>query len=517
MSLDARSDPHTVYAAVVRGFGLTRSELPPPHDGEGEVTPEGIGSDLVAAGTTDPYERLLATLANSEHGVAAPRHYWSEAPARHLRSPLAAFGYEFDLRTDPTGDGRTVAAVLRTDATVRRMTYTYPGDGDGTDAYPALVHAIEDRLLPEAGPTFVRLADDGDAWRFVLVERWRLAELRERFGDRIEVFGDALLSASQPAALAGEGDRPGDVDPVTVPTDPLDDAFERLRRDAVTEPVVPRTNAAEPTVDLDGEAAAALRGADAALTAGHDGESGPADAPDSDAETPGTGDAGDTEEGFWSTDDAETAPDRPRRRYAGPSDDAADPVADRGRFVPSDPPEMGVADPADPTDDRSGRHVADDADGVEELPESVTLDRSHATRTTGDGLPSVAADPGATSRDDPDDPPGAEAFVFGEDRGDPDPPADTDTDEDTDAGADRQADATPLSQQVASTLGEDTRGSSAESTPTPDDPATDDERDDEPVTRDHGPREWAGDDADTVDRPDGDVLSAITRWVEDER
>jgi len=38
------------------------------------------------------------------------------------------------------------------------------------------------------------------------------------------------------------------------------------------------------------------------------------------------------------------------------------------------------------------------------------------------------------------------------------------------------------------------------------------------VTREHVPREWAGDDdAETGERADGDVLSAITEWIEDER
>ncbi len=559
MSLDARSDPHTVYATVLRGFGLTRSELPPPHDGEGEVTPEGVGRDLVAAGTTDPYDRLLESLAHSEHGVAAPRHYWSEAPAQHLGPVLSAFGYEFGLKTKPDGDGRTVAAVLRTDATVQRTTFTYPEDGDGPDAYPALVHAIEQRLLPEAGPTFVRLADDGDAWRFALVERWRLAELQERFGDRIEVFGEPLLAAYQPADLAGEGDRPGDVGTVSVPTAPLDDAFEQVRRDAVTDPVA-GAESIDLGVDLDRESSAALRSADAALSGerGADATAGSADGSTADGADP------DGDDTLWSTDETDgTASERPRKRYAGPEDadsgPESEPVSDRGRFVPSDPPEMGLdAAPTGDTgtqesaggtgDGGSGRHVADDADSVADLPESVTLDRSHATRARGEGVPFVADDPDATVLgDDIDDGPLSDAAddsgsVFGrqeEGEGDAnDGAATTDGASDsgsgpdgaavaaTDAGRDDGAESaeTPLSQQVASTLNEGgdssvttAESASASESGTADATGTRDGAEDDSVSNEHVPREWSGDDADTAERADGDVLSAITEWIEEER
>ena len=555
MSLDAQSDPHTVYATVLRGFGLTRSELPPPHDGEGEVTPEGVGRDLVAAGTTDPYERLVQSIAHSEHGVAAPRHYWSEAPAQHLATPLSAFGYEFGLKTKPDGDGRTVAAVLRTDATTQRTTFTYPDDGDGADTYPALVHAIEERLLPAAGPTFVRLADDGDAWRFALVERWRLAELQERFGDRIEVFGDPLLAAYQPADMAGEGDRPGHVDSVSVPTEPLDDAFEHVRGAAVTDPVTAQNGAHDLQVDLDRETAAALRGAGVALSEERGLDS------DTDARSPstttqaasGSGPGGADDGSLWSGGDADgTGPDRPRKRYAGSGDrdpdpdvdpdQESDPITDRGRFVPSDPPGMGVeasdapdegtAGGADEDAEGSARHVAHDADSVEDLPESVTLDRSHATRVRGDGLPFVAEEPDATVLgDDPEsgalsDAADDSGFVFGDDRADSDDGANDTT---ADAGRDREVAGSestdePLSQQVERALSDTGGDSSATTTGSATQSGTADVTVDHPddgddsVTSDHVPREWAGDDdADSSGRSDGDVLSAITEWIEDER
>lgn len=540
MSLEARSDPHSVYATVLRGFGLTRSELPPPHDGEGEVTVEGVGDDLVAAGVADPHEHLIATLVDSAHGFEAPRRYWSEAPAEHLRPVLAAFGYQFTLKSEPDGDGHTVGAALHTGESVRRMTYTYPEDGDGSDNYPALVHAIERRLLPEAGPTFVRLADDGDCWRFALVERWRLAELRELFGDRLTVFGDPLLAPQQPAGLYGEGGEES-VETVDLPTEELDDAFGAVRRAAVAEPVQPtRPGAVSAAVAEDPEVAAVLRGVGVDLGEGRAADVG-TPAVEDDSGRPSTG-AGT----LWSAPEAEfdlaadAGVDRPAKRYTGEDD----PMDDRDRFVPSDPPGLG-ADAAE--DQVAAAETAADRPGATDdgpTPFGDTLDSTDpGDGAARDGSTEPADGRAAESRDDSPAAPASDAptshHTAGASAGPQSEPADTRSTAATAPATDARPDAStspdrpeetaadgPLSQQVASTLGDASaatdapaagRDGATEPADRPEDATATDTR-----TASTEPGDATDDwshttETDATERVDADILSTITEWVETRR
>lgn len=560
MSLNARSDPHSVYATVLRGFGLTRSELPPPHGGTGEVTTEGVGEDLVAAGVADPYETLLRTLVRSDHGVEAPRRYWSEAPAEHLAPALAAFGYEFALESRPDGDGRTVGALLSTGESTRRMTYTYPEDGDGADNYPALVHAIQTRLLPEAGPTFVRLADDGDSWRFALVERWRLAELQELFGKRLEVFGDPLLAAHQPANLFDEGDR-DEVESVDLPTETLADAFGTVRRAALSEPVTPTGD--EPvTLDLDPDVAAVLQGVgvDLADESATDFDADPGrtggEPTTADALATGTDEGDDRPEtgagSLWSDPDptpgvaADDGVDRPDKRYTADASEE-DGLDDRDRFVPSDPPDLGgeaardqvaesdsdaTASPFDQQDDTTA-HRADDATGAvtdDDHTGGATVFGDTGTgagttdRDTGSGADRATASNSASAADGA---PGTDRDASGGRAGTGEPVAPT-----AGTGGGGSAGSERLSDQVASTLGdapagedaaadrstERTEGSRSGAASGRESGAvsTTEEQATESTATATTDQTWTDDDAEPG-RVNADVLSTITEWIEGER
>lgn len=248
MSTVSKSDLVRDYAAVLRGFGLSREGLGAPHDGDGDLSPGAVEQDLEVSRPEGLFDRLRGVLARSDRGIQAPREYWSQAPAFQLSEVLEPFGY--DVSFEPVGDDvdEQFRIVLRGGPTTgtREMTFSYPDSEHGTDNYPALVHAVETRLLPEPDLRFVRLSDDGDdPWRFVLVERGRLAKLRKVYGDRVEVFDRPLLAADQPADFAIGDDAPdaprrdGPAEEVRslVADGEIDDVFERIERTAATQPV----------------------------------------------------------------------------------------------------------------------------------------------------------------------------------------------------------------------------------------------------------------------------------------
>jgi len=262
MNASSSPDLAGTYADVLRGFGLTRSQLGEPHADEGPLTAETIRWDLNLEDADQAYELLRATLVRSDRGIEAPRRYWSQAPAFQLNDVLAAFGYE--IAFEATGGGAFEAAdgafdvVLFEDGTERdRITFGYPEGPLGEDNYPALVHAVRTQLLPaEETLAFVLLAEPEDAWRFVLVDPSDLEALRSEYGHRVEVFGRSLLCEDRPADFfensvvvdpggLEEGDRAGFIGGLdsVVAASGIDDVFENIEREAATEPVAPTPEA----------------------------------------------------------------------------------------------------------------------------------------------------------------------------------------------------------------------------------------------------------------------------------
>lgn len=226
------------YASVLQAFGFSRSDLGGPHDGEGDLSPTAIAKDLRTSSVGDVddlYDHLRTAIARSHRGIEAPRHYWNRLPAVQLSEVFEPLGYEVGLREADEG---FEVALRGDDATgTRRMTFTYPDREYGTDTYPALIRAVETRLLPEPDLQFVRLADRSvdDPWRFVLVAEDQLARLQEHFGPQVEVFDRPLLADRQPSAFEfGTGSDGGSEETVTIQVpDALDDAFRSVEREAL--------------------------------------------------------------------------------------------------------------------------------------------------------------------------------------------------------------------------------------------------------------------------------------------
>lgn len=257
MNASSSPDLAETYADVLRGFGLTRSEIGEPHADEGPLTAETIRWDVNLEEADQAYELLRGTLVRSDRGIEAPRRYWSQAPAFQLNDVLAAFGYE--VAFEAPGGGAFESAdeafdvVLFEDGTEHdRVTFGYPDGPLGEDNYPALVHAVRTRLLDDHDFAFVLLSEPEDAWRFVLVEESDLERPRSEYGPRVEVFGRPLLSEDQPVDYfensgivdpegVDDGDTGGFVGGLdsVVAASGIDDVFESIEREAATEPVAP--------------------------------------------------------------------------------------------------------------------------------------------------------------------------------------------------------------------------------------------------------------------------------------
>jgi hypothetical protein len=149
-----------------------------------------------------------------------------------------AYGCRFEVRDPETGDPTDcstdhspVELVLHEPASgqVRRTHFSFPDTPLGDNNYPALIATINAELLPETPLQFVLLRNEIDHWRFVLVEEGALTRLRDRYGDRIDAFGEPLLCDHQPAAFAS------DIDALST------DDLARLPPELVPEPDGPLT------------------------------------------------------------------------------------------------------------------------------------------------------------------------------------------------------------------------------------------------------------------------------------
>jgi len=207
------------YVRILRGFGLSSAEIRSHHgveDGDEAALRAAIRAE-VGDDPTDSalYGRAHRLLAHSSRGIDARNRFWNHAPSTQLDDVFGAYGCQFRVLDpesgEPTGCGThhgPVELVLREPSSgqVRRTRFSFPDTPLDDDNYPALIATINEELLPETCLRFVLLRNEIDHWRFVLVEEGALRRLRERQGDRIEVFGRPLLRDHQPAAFATDID-----------------------------------------------------------------------------------------------------------------------------------------------------------------------------------------------------------------------------------------------------------------------------------------------------------------------
>lgn len=204
-------EPLQEYVAVLRGIGLTESAIADAH-GDRE-RPDGsleafLESELSA--TTEPAlaDALGDAISGSARGIDAPAEYWNHAPEVHLGELLAPYGCQVTIepaeRSDTLAEGRFVIRLTDATGTEFWTRFEYPESDLGEDNYPALVHHVERQLLDAAGLRLVRLRAPRRRWRFAMMTESQLAALRERYGERLEIFGESLLAADQPAAFASK-------------------------------------------------------------------------------------------------------------------------------------------------------------------------------------------------------------------------------------------------------------------------------------------------------------------------
>ncbi|WP_435365516.1 hypothetical protein [Haloarchaeobius sp. DYHT-AS-18] len=204
-----------VCADVLGGFGVSTDAVRQQEDVPGRALEDIIADSL--DGSEHPAEFVRRTIVRSDRGIDAPARHWRHAPQVQLSAVFEALDWAAELRDangrrlDEEGFADLPWTISLTDANgiTREAAFEYPDTPLGDDNYPALIHAVNTRLLYGLGVEFVQLSEGTDRWRFALVETDELARLRDQFGLRVTVFDRPLLSAPQPPAYLPE--KGGDV------------------------------------------------------------------------------------------------------------------------------------------------------------------------------------------------------------------------------------------------------------------------------------------------------------------
>ncbi|WP_256295784.1 hypothetical protein [Haloarchaeobius salinus] len=219
-SRSRREDEHdaVVCADVLGSFGVSVADVRARTDVPDASLETALASALETAG--HPTEFLRDVVVASARGVDAPARYWSHAPATQLADVFDAIDWSFSMRdargqpvsADGESPGPYTLSVTDANGITREAPFEYPDTALDDYNLPALVDAVNVRLLYGLGCEFVQLSDGTDRWRFALVETDERARLDESYGPRIVVFDRPLLAKYQPGAYV-----PDDGDDVPLP------------------------------------------------------------------------------------------------------------------------------------------------------------------------------------------------------------------------------------------------------------------------------------------------------------
>lgn len=207
MTPDLPPDPYAAYVDVLRAVGLPDEEIRSLHASDEDVD-EGplrpfVEARLGAPDATGFARRLVDVLTQSPRGMSVTGSYWNYAPEVHLNEVFEPYGCSVTFRDATHGSGQSSFEIVLEDAsgTAHRTTFEYPDTPLADDNFPALLAAIERRLLSNTDLTFVLLTPIDRRWRVLMIEDGRLEQLRERYGDRIKFAGLPLLREDQPEAF----------------------------------------------------------------------------------------------------------------------------------------------------------------------------------------------------------------------------------------------------------------------------------------------------------------------------
>ncbi|RQG95132.1 hypothetical protein [Natrarchaeobius chitinivorans] len=174
---------------VLGAFGVTSTEI----KRESEI--DGPLEEVLAGALEDGRDRtsiLRRMIARSNRGISCSARYTQESLERELSGVFEAVGWSFDCARSVARD-RLSVSVVDHNGRRREATLEYPESPLGTDNLPAILAKIEETLLAGTGARFVLLSSGVDRWRGVLVDGDELADLRDRYGPRIDAVGRPLV------------------------------------------------------------------------------------------------------------------------------------------------------------------------------------------------------------------------------------------------------------------------------------------------------------------------------------
>ncbi|GAB3678188.1 hypothetical protein [Halopiger thermotolerans] len=192
------SDALLVCADVLGAFGVTASDIDRRRSGRSDRSDDPL-EDALANILSDGRNRtavLRQTVARSDRGLNCAARYSRASLERELTAVFEAIGWSFALPRE--GRARGASQRLRLEATDhggrrRETMFEYPDTPLGTDNLPAVLHAINEALLPGTDARFVLLSSGVDRWRAALVDERELERLRDRYGPRITAVEQPLL------------------------------------------------------------------------------------------------------------------------------------------------------------------------------------------------------------------------------------------------------------------------------------------------------------------------------------
>lgn len=230
-----------VCADVLGSFGVTpddvraqrreyRTAVPP---GQEERSLESILSDVLAD-ARDRTATVRQLVCRSDRGLTCSARYAQRALGRELEAVFDAIGWAFEwTRTGPAENGRDRLELAATDPNgrEREATVAYPQTPLADDNLPAVLRAVDERLLAGTDATIVLLSAGTDRWRAALVEEGELEALHDRYGERISAFDRPLLPEDDLEAYVPEDPDEG-IDPTdATESDPWPEwALERAER-----------------------------------------------------------------------------------------------------------------------------------------------------------------------------------------------------------------------------------------------------------------------------------------------
>ncbi|MFC4249741.1 hypothetical protein ACFOZ7_22870 [Natribaculum luteum] len=184
-----------VCADVLGAFGVTPADVRSA-DQPTETSLETALEDALRD-ARDRTAFLRQTICRSARGVDCSARYSRETLRRGLTTAFAAVDWSLSI----AGHG----GELRLEATdpagrSRETTISYPETPLGTDNLPAVLYAINERVLGGVDARFVLLSSGVDRWRAALIEPDELERVREQYGDRVSAFDRPLVPEHDPIA-----------------------------------------------------------------------------------------------------------------------------------------------------------------------------------------------------------------------------------------------------------------------------------------------------------------------------